>query len=89
MQAQAAPQAVGRVYALVARAAGQPDVRAAVEANHDDNRWWPRSVSDWRVGMTVSGWSTRVSYAMIGTYSNVVTQAAALGWDRPAALGHL
>jgi hypothetical protein len=55
MQAELEPQVAGRVYALAARAAGQPDVRAAVEANHDDNRWWPRSVSDWRVRMTVAG----------------------------------
>lgn len=86
MQAELVPDMAGRVYALVARAARQPDVRAAVEANHDDNRWWPLSVSDWRVRMTVAGWSTRVSYAMIDTYSGVVSRADALGWDRLAAL---
>jgi endonuclease III len=69
-----------RMYSLVARAAQQPDVRAAVEANHDDNRWWPLSVPDWRVRMTVAGWSTRVSYAMISTYAEVVSRADALGW---------
>ena len=86
MQVELVPHVAERVYALVARAAGQPDVRAAVEANHDDNRWWPLSVSDWRVRMTVAGWSTRVSYAMIDTYSGVVSQADALGWDRLAGL---
>ncbi len=86
MQAELEPRVAERVYALVARAAGQPDVKAAVEANHDDNRWWPLSVSDWRVRMAVAGWSTRVSYAMIDTYSGVVSQADALGWDRLTVL---
>ena len=86
MQVELVPGVAERVYALVARAAGQPAVQAAVEANHDDNRWWPLAVSDWRVRMTVAGWSTRVSYAMINTYSGVVYQADALGWDRLAAL---
>jgi hypothetical protein len=81
MPSDPAPELAERVYSLVAAAAVQPGVRAAVEANHDDNRWWPRSVSDWRVRMTVAGWSTRVSYAMIGTYSGVVARADALGWD--------
>jgi endonuclease III len=75
-----------RLYSLVSRAADQPDVRAAVEANHDDNRWWPKSVGDWRVRMTVAGWSTRVSYAMIGTYADVVGQADSLGWSGLTAL---
>ncbi len=76
----------GRVYELVAAATAQPDVKAAVEANHDDNRWWPLFVSDWRVRMTVAGWSARVSYAMIGTYADVVTRADALGWTELARM---
>jgi len=68
------------LHALITLAAQQPDVRAAVEANHDDNRWWPLSVPDWRLRMTVAGWSTRVSYAMISTYADVVARADALGW---------
>lgn len=86
MPADPAPDCAERVHALVSRAAAQPDVRAAVEANHDDNRWWPRSVTDWRVRMTVAGWSTRVSYSMIGTYAGVVAQADALGWDSLTAM---
>lgn len=70
-----------RIYSLVATAARQPEVQDAVEANHDDNRWWPLSVSDWRVRMTVAGWSTRVSYAMISTYADVVARADSLGWN--------
>lgn len=70
-----------RVNALVAVAAAQPDVRASVEANHDDNRWWPLFVTDWRIRMAVAGWSSRVSYSMIGTYASVVKAADAYGWD--------
>lgn len=70
-----------RVYSLVACAARQPDVRAAVEANHDDNRWWPLAVTDWRVRMAAAGWSSRVSYAMISTYADVVEHADSIGWS--------
>jgi hypothetical protein len=80
MRADLASDHTERLFSLVERAVRQPDVRAAVEANHDDNRWWPRSVTDWRIRMTVAGWSTRVSYAMIGTYAGVVSCADALGW---------
>lgn len=69
-----------RLCSAVSRAAARPDVRAAVEANHDDNRWWPASVRDWRVRMAVAGWSSRVSYAMVSTYAGVVSQADRLGW---------
>jgi hypothetical protein len=86
MPADLSSELADRVYALVARAAAQPDVRPAVEANHDDNRWWPRSVSDWRVRMAVAGWSTRVSYSMIETYSGVVARADSIGWDGLMAL---
>lgn len=75
------PALADRVYELVAVAAAQPDVKAALEANHDDNRWWPLFVSDWRVRMAVAGWSTRISYAMIGTYADVVGRADTLGWN--------
>jgi hypothetical protein len=80
MAAHADPGLADRVYSLVECAARQPQIRDAVEANHDDNRWWPLSVSDWRVRMTVAGWSTRVSYTMINTYADVVAQADSLGW---------
>lgn len=80
------PGMTERVYSLVACAASQPDVQAAVEANHDDNRWWPLSVADWRVRMTVAGWSTRVSYSMISTYASVVSRTDSLGWGRLTAL---
>jgi endonuclease III len=80
------PELANNLYLFVARAAAQADVRAAVQANHDDNQWWPADVQDWRVRMAVAGWSTRVSYAMIGKYADVVGQADALGWNQLTAL---
>lgn len=44
---------------FVQRVATLPEVRAAVEANHDDNKWWPTSVEDPRTRMLVAGCSTR------------------------------
>ncbi|MFC9913956.1 hypothetical protein [Streptomyces sp. NPDC059862] len=70
-----------RIHRLVARAAALPDVRREVEANHDDNRWWPTSITDTRLRMLVAGWSTRVSYRMIDTYAAVVATAEKLGFD--------
>ncbi|MEU6573622.1 hypothetical protein [Streptomyces sp. NPDC046805] len=70
-----------RILRLVDTAAALPGVRREVEANHDDNRWWPTSISDTRMRMLVAGWSTRVSYRMIDTYATVVTNANALGFD--------
>jgi hypothetical protein len=70
-----------QLFSFVAAIAALPDVRAAVEANHDENRWWPTSVRDWRIRMAVAGWSSRVSYAMVGTYADVVAHADAIGWD--------
>jgi endonuclease III len=75
------PELADRLRAFVTSAATQPDVRAAVEANHDDNRWWPAHVQDWRIRMAVAGWSSRVSYAMVSTYAGVVARADTLGWD--------
>ncbi|MEU3597145.1 hypothetical protein ABZ714_00175 [Streptomyces sp. NPDC006798] len=78
---QPAPAEAERVFHLVRRAAGLSDVKAEVEANHDDNRWWPTSITDPRVRMAVAGWSSRVSYRMIGTYSRVVGEAVSTGFD--------
>jgi hypothetical protein len=75
------PQDVQRVHRLVARAAALPDLRAEVEANHDNNRWWPTSITDPRVRMLAAGWSTRVSYRMVDIYSMVIQSADALGFD--------
>ncbi|MGW8451310.1 hypothetical protein [Streptomyces niveus] len=82
---RAKPLEIRRVHRLVARAAGLPDVRAEVEANHDENRWWPTSIVDPRVRMLAAGWSTRVSYRMVETYARVITAADAGGFDSLAA----
>jgi hypothetical protein len=86
MTAALAPGPAERVYSLVACAARQPDVRAVVEANHHDNRWWPLSVADRQVRMAAVGWSTHVSYSMISTYAGVVRHADSLGWGGLTAL---
>ncbi|NBE51194.1 hypothetical protein [Streptomyces boluensis] len=75
------PLEVRRVHRLVARAAGLPDVRTEVEANHDENRWWPTSFGDPRVRMLAAGWSSRISYRMVDTYARVITSADSRGFD--------
>ncbi|WP_207946556.1 hypothetical protein [Actinomadura sp. 7K507] len=75
-----------RVTDMVTVAAAQRDVRGAVEANHDDNRWWPTFVTDPRIRMLVAGWSSRVSYTMIDTYAAVVKAADSHGWDQLTAM---
>lgn len=70
------------VHDLVARISALPDVKGAVEANHDENRWWPSTVTDPRMRTVLAGWSTRVSYAMIDTYARVVTAGSSIGFDR-------
>jgi hypothetical protein len=75
-----------RMLALVTRAAGMPDVKEAVEANHDNNRWWPLTITDPRMRMLAAGWSTRVNYKMVGTYAAVLAEADRLGFDKLATL---
>ena len=67
---------------LLRTAAAQPAVRTEVIRNHDDNRWWPRDLADWRLRLVVAGWSARVSYRAIGVYREVVAAARSLGFDR-------
>jgi hypothetical protein len=74
------------VFDIVARVAALPDVREVVEANHDDNRWWPQHITDPRIRMVVAGWSSRVSYAMVDTYGRVVADANTLGFENLVAL---
>lgn len=80
------PRLSARVFEIVGRVAALPEVRVAVEANHDNNRWWPTSVSDPRTRMLVAGWSTRISYSMIDAYARVVAETNALGFDRVVSL---
>lgn len=78
------PELAASVYGAVRRISALADVKAAVEANHDENRWWPTTVADPRMRMAVAGWSTRVSYAMVDTYARVVNHADALGFEKLA-----
>lgn len=73
-----------RVLQVTSRAAALPEVRGEVEANHDNNMWWPVSITDPRMRMLAAGWSTRVSYAMVDSYARVIAHADALGFDRLA-----
>lgn len=69
-----------RLWSLVSGAARLADVRAEVERNYDDNRWWPKGIGDWRLRLVIAGWSTRVSYSMIDTYRTVVSRAQSLSF---------
>lgn len=75
------PQFSARVFGIVRSIAALPEVRAAVEANHDDNRWWPTSIIDPRIRMLVAGWSTRISYSVVDTYARVVAKTNAFGFE--------
>jgi hypothetical protein len=66
---------------ILATAAVLPDVRAEVAANHDDNRWWPRRITDWRLRMTLACWSARVSYGMINRYAALVDRVESIGYE--------
>ena len=52
--------------------ASQPEVKDAVIKSHDNNPWWPKDVKDWRMKMLVAGLSTRVSFRMLGSYTNTI-----------------
>jgi hypothetical protein len=80
------PEASQRLWDFVGVVARQTAVQIAVEANHDDNMWWPLSVTDWRLRMVVAGWSARVSYAMVDTYSRVVRRSNSIGFDELVGL---
>lgn len=70
-----------RVEAFTRTASQLPGVQDAVQDNHDQNRWWPTTITDPRVRMLAAGWSARVSYRMVDTYARVVRDAAELGFD--------
>ena len=75
-----------RVLDIVQKIATLPEVRTVVEANHDNNRWWPTSIVDPRIRMLVAGWSTRISYSVVDTYARVVAETDAIGFERLIAL---
>src|SRR5437763_10339888 len=84
--ASSVPTAGEVLYRVIRGAAALPDVRREVLRNHDDNRWWPLSVTDWRLRLVLAGWSTRVSYNMISTYQMVVARANALRYEQLSEL---
>lgn len=71
--------------AVVRDCAACEDVRAEVQANYAENRWWPTSIADWRVRMLIAGWSTRVSYNHIAHYQGVVRAVSEIGWEKLVA----
>lgn len=71
-----------RVFDFVSTIARDFAVKQAVEANHDENRWWPSHIEDWRLRMVIAGWSSRVSYNMINCYRSVIDDACSAGYDR-------
>lgn len=75
-----------RLFQLVRTAATLADVKADVEANHDNNRWWPTTITDPRMRMAAAGWSTRISYNMISTYAAVIAAADAVAFDELTAM---
>ena len=50
----------------------QEDVKEEVHRNHDNNKWWPKEIIDYRKRLLIAGLSTRISYNMIDTYQKVI-----------------
>jgi adenylate kinase family enzyme len=75
-----------RLFDALVECARLPDVRLEVLQNHDDNRWWPIKVKDWRLRMLLAGWSTRISYSMVSSYRTVVDACDQLGYQAVSTL---
>ncbi|MEZ0108614.1 hypothetical protein ABH920_002615 [Catenulispora sp. EB89] len=80
------PKFADSLFDRVSRIASLPQVKQAVEANHDANRWWPLTITDPRMRMLAAGWSTRISNSMVSSYAAVLAEADALGFDKLTAL---
>lgn len=50
----------------------QEDVKKEVYKNHDNNKWWPKEIKDYRKRLLIAGLSTRISYNMIDIYQKVI-----------------
>ena len=70
-----------KIIQIVKTMASQPDVMNAVIKSHDDNPWWPMSITDWRMRMIVAGLSTRVSFRMLHIYKNVIAEFSKLTYE--------
>jgi len=57
------------------------EIRNLVELNHDDNKWWPNYITDYRIRMLVAGLSTRVNYNMIQTFQEVVKNVSNYSYE--------
>ena len=60
----------------------QENVSVEVIKNYENNLWWPKYVSDWRLRMVIAGWSTRVSYNMIEKFKTIVSTINRTGYDK-------
>lgn len=49
------PRFAEHLFGQVSQIAALPQVKQAVEANHDANRWWPLTVADPRMRMLAAG----------------------------------
>lgn len=70
-----------KIVQIVKTMASQPDVMNAVIKSHDENPWWPMSITDWRMRMIVAGLSTRVSFRMLHIYKNVIAEFSKLTYE--------
>lgn len=58
---------------ILAICSSDENVKAEVVKNHDNNLWWPTDITDKRMRLLIAGLSTRISYNMITTYQQVLT----------------
>src|SRR5699024_1020989 len=70
-----------KIVQIVKTMAIQPDVMNAVIKSHDENPWWPMSITDWRMRMIVAGLSTRVSFRMLHIYKNAIAELSKLTYE--------
>ena len=58
-----------------------PDVKEDIFKNHDNNMWWPLEVDDYRKRLLIAGLSTRISYNMINSYREVISNLNAYSYE--------
>lgn len=64
----------------------QEDVREEVHKNHDNNKWWPREIKDYRKRLLIAGLSTRISYNMINTYQKVIQKFDSYSYEQISSM---
>ena len=70
-----------KLLAILRVCGSLPDVKKEVVINYADNRWWPLAVTDWRLRLLIAGWSSRISYQMIGTFRQMVEKINQTGYE--------